>query len=190
MRDLENAIGEQKVDVVLNTLSAPCELPIYIVAKTKGVELVINQFDEELKIADIHVEWIKKSMKHVGHLFPISVEVVETLGEDNTIWIEGWTGRFGKLQDYMVNKLIDTFLIDQEENIDGLSIIDKLNKCERLGVVDDIEIWRDIRKARNKIAHESPDNACFISDALNQIFEITPKLLEILDNLKKKAGRL
>jgi hypothetical protein len=38
--DVERKIGEQKIDVVLNLLNFPCDLPIYQVAKTEGIQLV------------------------------------------------------------------------------------------------------------------------------------------------------
>lgn len=38
--DLEQEIGEQKIDVVLNMLKFPHPLPIHEVAKTKGVRIV------------------------------------------------------------------------------------------------------------------------------------------------------
>ena len=38
--DLEQVIGEQKIDIVLNMLKFPCSLPIYDIAKTKGVKIV------------------------------------------------------------------------------------------------------------------------------------------------------
>lgn len=37
---LEEEIGEQKIDVVLNLLKFPYELPIYIIAKEQGVRIV------------------------------------------------------------------------------------------------------------------------------------------------------
>lgn len=37
--DLEQTIGEQKIDVVLNMVHSPYTLPVYEVAKTKGVKI-------------------------------------------------------------------------------------------------------------------------------------------------------
>lgn len=37
--DLEQIIGEQKIDIVLNMVKFPCLLPIYDIAKTKGVRI-------------------------------------------------------------------------------------------------------------------------------------------------------
>ena len=38
--DLEQAIGEQKIDIVLNLLNFPYPLPIHEIAKTEGVRIV------------------------------------------------------------------------------------------------------------------------------------------------------
>jgi predicted nucleotidyltransferase len=40
MTDLWVRIGEQKIDVVLNVLSSPYELPVYRIAKETGIQLV------------------------------------------------------------------------------------------------------------------------------------------------------
>jgi hypothetical protein len=38
--DLEQIIGEQKIDVVLNIVNHPYDLPIYKIAKEQGVKIV------------------------------------------------------------------------------------------------------------------------------------------------------
>ena len=38
--DLEQKIGEQKIDLVLNMLRDPYPLPIHEIAKTKGVRII------------------------------------------------------------------------------------------------------------------------------------------------------
>lgn len=38
--ELEGKIGEQKIDVVLNILNHPHQLPIYEIAKTQGVRII------------------------------------------------------------------------------------------------------------------------------------------------------
>jgi len=38
--DLEQQLGEQKIDIVLNVLNFPYLLPIYEIAKTEGVKVV------------------------------------------------------------------------------------------------------------------------------------------------------
>jgi hypothetical protein len=37
---IENNMGEQKIDLVLNLLNFPVDLPIYTVAKSEGVKLI------------------------------------------------------------------------------------------------------------------------------------------------------
>jgi hypothetical protein len=38
--DLEQKIGEQKIDIVLNILNDPYLLPIYEIAKSKGIRMI------------------------------------------------------------------------------------------------------------------------------------------------------
>lgn len=188
LSNLEAIIGEQKIDVVLNQLNSDYDLPIYAVAKTEGVLLVTSQFNEMLKIADIHAGRVRQALLHIQELFPIHADIVSNISEENFAWIEVWIGRFSKLQDYLSSNLIDAFLTHHAENIDKLMMIDKLNKCERLGIIEDVEVWHEMRSLGNKLAHEYPDNPDFTAESLNQVFALTPKLLEILENIKQKGG--
>lgn len=40
LRMLERRIGEQKIDVVLNLLNSPLDLPIYSIAKKEGIKIL------------------------------------------------------------------------------------------------------------------------------------------------------
>ena len=40
LMEVEQRIGEQKIDVVLNVISLKYDLPIYVIAKAEGIQLV------------------------------------------------------------------------------------------------------------------------------------------------------
>lgn len=62
-------------------------------------------------------------------------------------------------------------------------MIDKLNKLEKLNIIEDAHVWIDMRKARNIIAHEYPDNPTLISNTLNSIYAYCPLLINIKERL-------
>lgn len=148
----------------------------------------MTECNEILKVADIHVTRINSALKHIQHLFPMNVQLLENLSEEDLAWIDLLINRFGKLQDIIGTKLIDFFLEAQQENVDGLTTLDKINKLERLGLIEDAELWKEMRRTRNHIAHEYPETPLLMVKYLNQIFELTPKLLIIFINIKDRIN--
>jgi uncharacterized protein YutE (UPF0331/DUF86 family) len=146
----------------------------------------MNKLSEMLKIADIHAGRIKNAIAGLKNIFPISAKQAGQLPEDVFLLTELLTGRFAKLQDLMGAKLIDAFLEDQDETTANMTMIDKVNKLEKMGIIESAELWREMRQVRNNIAHEYPDHPELTADNLNQIFALAPKLLELLENIKGK----
>lgn len=146
----------------------------------------MNLLNELIKIADIHADRINSAINHVQHFFPLKKEVLESLPEDDMVWIELLISRFGKLQDIIGSKIIDLFLESQEEIINNLSMLDKIHKIEKLQIIKDAELWKEMRRVRNHVAHEYPDQPELMAKYLNRIFVLTPLLLEMFDNLKKR----
>ena len=145
-----------------------------------------NKLHEIFKIANIHVDRIKLALQHIGNLFPVSASMIVNMGENDIVWIELFISRFGKLQDLIGTKLINIFLEENQENIEQLTMLDKINKLERFGIIENIELWKEIRAIRNHIAHDYPNAPELTAKYLNQLFNLTPKLLDILDKIKNK----
>lgn len=141
---------------------------------------------EILKICDIHVNRINQGLKHVKHLFPIDEDTLQNISEQDLPWIDFLIFRFGKLQDIMGSKLIDIFLEQNQESFESLTVLDKVNKLEKLRIIDDSEVWKTMRRVRNHISFEYPDAPFLTVKYLNQIYELTPMLLNIYSNIKSK----
>jgi hypothetical protein len=132
----------------------------------------MNKFVELIKIADIHVNRINLAIKHTNHLFPINALKLKALTEEELAWIDLLINRFGKLQDFIGAKLIDIFLDMQEEYSNELTMLDKINKLEKFGIIENAELWKEMSKMRNHIAHEYPDNPEILAFYLNQMLEL------------------
>jgi hypothetical protein len=65
------------------------------------------------------------------------------------------------------------------EKIEGLSMIDKIHLCERLGVIKTAELWKDMRDARNHVAHEYPDEPSVTAQYLTRLHKLSSDLLGI-----------
>lgn len=74
--------------------------------------------------------------------------------------------RFIKLQDMMGDKLFRLFLDRIGEYKDSMSLLDVLDKLEKLGLIDNTIDWMEYRKLRNKLTHEYPTNEDEVVDGI------------------------
>lgn len=148
----------------------------------------MSEISEIIKIADIHQNRIQMAINGLQHYLPFTANKITTLAERELLLTELLVARFGKLQDLLGNKIINTFLVLQEEYSDNLTMLDKINKLERLGIIENAQDWKQMRSIRNHAAHEYPDNPELTAGYLNEIVKLTPKLLTILENLKIKLS--
>ncbi len=66
--------------------------------------------------------------------------------------LEAFVSRFGRMQDTIADKLIPQWLAALAEKPG--SLIENLNRAEKLGVLDNVEEWLEARKLRNRLVHE------------------------------------
>lgn len=79
--------------------------------------------------------------------------------------LEAFVSRYGRLQDTLGEKLLPRWLAALAETPG--SLIETLNRAERLGVIASAEQWLAARKLRNKLIHEyMTDPAAFAADLM------------------------
>ncbi|HHJ19396.1 MAG TPA: hypothetical protein ENJ84_06165 [Gammaproteobacteria bacterium] len=66
--------------------------------------------------------------------------------------LEAFVSRFGRMQDTIADKLIPQWLASLAEKPG--SLIENLNRAEKLGVLDNVEEWLEALKLRNRLVHE------------------------------------
>lgn len=77
--------------------------------------------------------------------------------------LEAFVSRYGRLQDTLGEKLLPRWLLALAEQPG--SLIEVLNRAERLGVVEDVSAWLEARQLRNRLVHEyMTDSAAFTED--------------------------
>ncbi len=147
--------------------------------RSKEIESIIS-------VANIHEERINSALDRIADKFPLDADKVNSLKIEDLFAIEMLTSRFSKLQDYIGNTLFDVFFEIEGENTQTWTMIDKLNKLEKLGLIDDAHIWRDIRKSRNFLTHEYPNEPEIIAISLNKIYSLVPDLMQIKNSILNK----
>lgn len=146
----------------------------------------MNKLKEIIKIAQIHVTRIEWAMAKLKESFPLKKNDILDLSDQELLLIELLVSRFAKLQDFIGNKIINEFLRSTQDYTDNLTMLDKLNKLERIEIIETVDIWEEMREVRNHITHEYPDEPALTAKYLNQIFDLTPKLLDIFNRIKTR----
>jgi hypothetical protein len=143
----------------------------------------MRELTEAIKIAHIHADRINYAKKNLQHYFPITPEKVATIKIDELPMFELFTNRFAKLQDLMGNKIFTLILTAAGESADEMTFIDKINKLEKLRIIDSAQVWMTMRQVRNHLSHEYPEHPELTSRFLNQAYELSDKLLFLLNKL-------
>lgn len=139
-------------------------------------------------IPDIQSTRLKEALTHVNKLIPLSAAVLANLPTDKLAFLDMMTTRFGKLQDIIGYKIFSIILNLLEE--EAVAFIDKLNKLEKLGYIDDENWWIGLHEIRNKIAHDYPDDHDLICSHLSVVIIKAAELIEFWQKLKTKIARL
>lgn len=117
---------------------------------------------------------------------PIDQSGVENMSDQNFMYFEVLTNRFGKLQDYLGSKIFYLCLEVHKENTNNLSMIDKLNRLEKIGVIDNAEFWDELRELRTHLTHEYPDHPELTAKYLNYTYKLAPQLIKLTANIIDK----
>jgi hypothetical protein len=121
----------------------------------------------------------------------LGIDIFEDFEKIKTI--DTFIYRFIKYQDMLGDKLFRIFLDDLGEYKDNMSLLDVLDKLEKLGLLDDPEQWMQYRKLRNKLTHEYPNNeeeiieGILLSlDAFDDIDHIFTNIIQYMKSIKNR----
>jgi len=146
----------------------------------KGRRMNREFLDQQLQLADKAAEVLRLSYERISKRLPLPVE----LADDVLIELDALTSRFARMADILIQKVFRA--VDALELVDEGSMLDRLNRAEKRGLISTAQQWREIRLLRNQIAHE------YVLNDLRELFEQTianaPELLLTLDRVKHFAG--
>ena len=78
--------------------------------------------------------------------------------------LDAFVSRFGRLQDNLGEKFLPQLLLALAEKPGAA--IDNLDRAERLGWIESVEAWLEIRKLRNQMVHEYIEDLTLLTSAL------------------------
>ena len=134
---------------------------------------------------DKHLARINHAYGKMAVFMPLDAARYQVLSDDEIEHIDQFLFRFAKLQDAMGEKLfilLLEFLL--EENPKNKPFIDVLNRLEQLALLDDKNVWLELRQIRNNIAHQYEDEPQQAAEALNAIYSAKINLEKIYTSLR------
>jgi len=188
--EIQRLIGEQKIDIVLNLLSSETELPIYEKARSTGLLLVKKEttLQHHMRIADLHASRLERAVQEVQRKMPLITGFSRNIPIDDIAPLDMMAMRYNKLQDLIGSKIFPLILEIMGEEVETL--IDKLNKLEKLGYLKDVNWWLELRKLRNKITHEYADDDLVIATTIGETLRESERLLIYWGYLKEQLIRI
>ena len=145
--------------------------------------------DEILKTIFIHLSRAKAALAEMSSWESLDTTIFDDFQKVKTA--DTFIFRFIKLQDAMGDKLFKSFLDEIGDYRDDMSMIDVLDKLEKLRIIDNVRDWTKYRKLRNKLAHEYPDNEDSIIEGIKSsvhVFEYFEQILERISNYRRERN--
>ena len=108
--------------------------------------------------------------------------------EDEEVYskIDSFIFRISKIQDLMGQQLFKRVLEEWLEYNNQMSMIDVLNKLEKLDILDKND-WVKFRKIRNDLTHNYTNDIDSIEETLKESFEMFDKMKEIFNNCSQRV---
>jgi len=142
-----------------------------------------------LNECDKHLKRMRFAYGKISSLFPLSKERISKLKEEEISYIDQFIYRFSKLQDAIGQKLFKSVLILLDEDVINKSAIDIFNRLEQLEIIENYEIWKNLRDLRNELAHEYEEDENETAERINTLFEKKYDLEKYLNDIRNYLAK-
>ena len=122
--------------------------------------------------------------KQVFYYEPSTRESIDLLTDEQVQDIDQFILRYTKLQDTMGTRLFTSILNYLYEPVDNRPMLDVLHRLEKLGLIDNIVMWQEVRLVRNRFAHDYANDPEKNAAQLNIAFASTLDLYNMLNTIR------
>ena len=88
--------------------------------------------------------------------------------------LDAFVSRFGRLQDTLADKFLPALLDAMAEP--KATAVENLDRAEKLGWLESVDAWLEMRKLRNQMVHEYIEDLVILSSALRAGHHFVPTL--------------
>jgi len=142
------------------------------------------------EIAKIHEARLYEALSHLKKVLPIDEKKLQALTSDDYAYLDVMAVRYAKLQDLIGSKIFYRLLDVMAEPIENNRFLDVLTHLEKIGILDSVDFWIDLRNVRNFIAHEYPEEPLLLIKNINTLHECSLKLLGFWEKLQAEIKKL
>ena len=125
--------------------------------------------------------WLNRQVFYYENL---TAESIDLLTDEQVQDIDQFILRYTKLQDTMGTRLFTSILNYLYEPVDNRPMLDILHRLEKLGLIDSIAMWQEVRLVRNRFAHDYANDPEKNAAQLNIAFESTLDLYNMLNTIR------
>jgi len=138
--------------------------------------------------ADIHASRLAYAVGELTKMLACDQSPFTNPSLETIALLDMMSTRFSKLQDLIGSKIFP--LIFEITGESGITLIDKLNKLEKLDYINDSDWWMELRKLRNIMTHDYPHDDVLITSTIERLYSESIELLDYWNELKFKLGPL
>lgn len=147
------------------------------------------RLQDALRECERHAYHLGRALHLLTPILPMTGEQFASLTDEQIQTLDQFVLRFTKLQDGMGGHLYPAILDYLQEPFEERPMLDKLNRLEKLGYVQNAEMWQNIRSIRNKFAHDYPDDPEKNAALVNIATEAAQSMIGVLAAIEKKLGQ-
>jgi len=114
----------------------------------------------------------------------LTAESLDLLTDEQIQDIDQFILRYTKLQDTMGTRLFTSILNYLYEPVDNRPMLDVLHRLEKLGLIESIFMWQEVRLVRNRFAHDYANDPEKNAAQLNIAFESTQDVYNMLNTIR------
>ena len=149
-------------------------------------QLLVSTVD----VAKIHEERLRNALTRLQNILPLNEEKLSKLNHDDYAYLDVMSVRYAKLQDIIGAKIFYRLLDAMAEPIESNRFLDMLAHLEKIGILDSMDFWIDLRNMRNFIAHEYPEEPLLLIQNINNLHICSVKLLNFWEKLLQEIQKL
>ncbi len=131
---------------------------------------VHSRFFDQIDSGPVSVDWLQEKLDT-----PEGIDQLESFGS-----------KFSRTQDTVMDKLLPTWLASQGERLG--TVIDNLNRAERLGLISETDIWLEMRRLRNELVHEYQPDPEKMAYSLERARDLTSELCKTTEKIKQRTN--
>ncbi len=153
----------------------------------KPTDLKQAYMAEQLVLSEKTAAALKYSYARVSEFMPLpKSSSLDEIEPESLERLEALAARFARLADILVQKLFRA--IDAIELVDEGSLLDRLARMEKRGLIESAAKWRQIRELRNQVAHDYVVED--LRNLYNDIFKYSADLIALVPIIESYAEKI